>query len=79
MTQPIAVNVTVKGPLFEKKIDDVAKRAMVDECLAKMEKRMMRGGRGKGAKRNIVTTDMTFGHAAAAVSMSLSGKPRIKG
>lgn len=77
------VDVVVRGPLFDKKITQVVKTAMVDECLKKIEKRMKRGGKGAGAKQNIVTAEMAFGAAAMnAVGMEVAStlrRPRTKG
>lgn len=80
---PLWVNVVVRGPLFSKKIDAVVKRALIAEVLEKIEVRLKRGGKGMGAKRNIVTAEMAFGHVAAqAVGMEVKSTkkyPRTKG
>ena len=72
------VNVVVRGPLFEKKIDKVVKAALIDECLKRIQKeeqiktdRLIRkrtkypSGRvkGLGAKRNPITREMLFGQS----------------
>ena len=54
------VSVTVRGPLFEKKINKSVKDAIIEECLLKLNARLMRsgtrgsGGKGLGVQRNIV-------------------------
>ena len=53
----INVGVTITGPLFKKKISDEVKGALVAEVLEKVGKRMERGGKGLGAKRNIVSRE----------------------
>lgn len=56
------VKVTVRGPLFDKKIDKTVKAAIVEECLLKINARLTRagargsGGRGLGTQRNTVGT-----------------------
>jgi hypothetical protein len=50
----IDVQVTLKGHLFEKKIDDTIKRALVEEVLMKVDERAQRQGKGLGAQRNRV-------------------------
>lgn len=61
----INATVTLKGPLFEKKIDDVVKKAIIEETLQKVNERMGRkgpqgsGGKGLGVKRNIVDRKLT--------------------
>lgn len=57
MATAIDVNVTLKGKLFTKKIDDVVKRAIVEEVLVKVDERFGRArqGRGLGAQRNTIT------------------------
>jgi hypothetical protein len=54
MASSIDITVTAKGPLFEKKIDQVVKRAIIEEAFEKINVRAQRGGRGIGAKRNTV-------------------------
>ena len=63
MTQPIALKVTVKGPLFSKKIDAVVKAAMIDECMKEIDKRLSRPPPKKklGMMRNPVKTRMGTG------------------
>lgn len=51
----VGMNVTLSGPLFSKKVDDVVKNAIVSEALTKIADRTKRGGKGKGAKANVVT------------------------
>jgi hypothetical protein len=51
----IDINVTLKGHLFEKKIDETVKKALVQEVLVKVGERMDRQGKGLGAKRNRIT------------------------
>ena len=80
------VNVVVRGPLFDKRITPVVKRAMVDRCLKTIDKRLRRPGRWSkrlGARKNVVTADMALG-AAAAQAYTLEHRstlrhPRTKG
>ena len=75
MTQ-IQVSVTLKGPLFSKKIDQVVKAAMIEETLEKIGQRMERGGKGLGAKRNIISRQ------TAALEMGVQSTrhfPRTRG
>lgn len=44
--------VTVRGPLFEKKIDRVVEKAIISEAMDKFETRVRRKGRKIGRKRN---------------------------
>ncbi len=55
----MTVAVTLKGPLFEKKIDAVVEKAIVEEALKKVDERVQRGGKGLGARRNIVSRKLT--------------------
>lgn len=61
----MTVAVNLKGPLFTKKIDDVVKKAIVEETLQKVDQRLGRkgaqgsGGKGLGVKRNIVDRKLT--------------------
>ena len=72
------VNVTLRGPLFTKKIDKVVKAALLDECMKRIQKeeqiktdRLVHkrtkypSGRVKslGAKRNPITREMVFGQS----------------
>ncbi len=58
----IEIKVTVRGPLFDKKIEGVVKDAIIEETIGKIGDRLMRkgeqgsGGRGLGVKRNVVTS-----------------------
>lgn len=63
MTQPMAVHVTVRGPLFTKKINAVVKQAMIDECMKKVDERLSRKPPAKklGMMRNPVKTRMEAG------------------
>jgi len=67
MTQPMAVNVTVKGPLFSKNIRGVVKQAIVDECMKKVHERLSRKPPAKklGMMRNPVKTRMEAGGTEA--------------
>ena len=73
-------NVILRGPLFEKKINTVVKRALVQQCMERLDKEMTikterlkrKGGKwpsgrrkGLGAKRNIVTAEKAFGMTVA--------------
>lgn len=55
------IDVTVRGPLFEKKVDETVRRAIAEEGLDKIAERLTRkgaqgsGGKGVGVKRNAVT------------------------
>jgi hypothetical protein len=51
----LTATVTLKGPLFEKKITPIVEQAIIRESLHKFEERMNRGGKGVGSKRNTVT------------------------
>lgn len=85
------VEVVVRGPLFSKKIDRVVKAAMIDECLKKINKRLLRprkktrlGTPALGGRRNVVTAEMAFGEGVetqATVSKIYSTlkSPRTKG
>lgn len=59
------IKVTVKGPLFNKKISDVVENAIIEEALNKIEDRLSRkgaqgsGGRGLGVQRNEITNART--------------------
>lgn len=61
----ITANVTVKGPMFTKRIDSVVKQAIIEETLKKVDERMGRkgvqgsGGKGLGVRRNIVSRKLT--------------------
>lgn len=52
------VEVTVRGPMFRKNIDEMVKKALVAEVIDKVEQRMRRQGKGLGAQRNQVTQQM---------------------
>lgn len=70
----IAVNLS--GPLFKKKIDAVVKAAIIEEALEKIGQRMERGGKGLGARRNIVS------RRTAGLEMEVDTtkrRPRTKG
>jgi len=49
------IDVTVRGPFFDKKIDQVVQDAIVAEALEKIGARTERGGRGLGSKRNTIS------------------------
>ena len=73
----IQVHVTVKGPLFTKKLDSLVRNAMYEEAVEKITARMERGGKGLGARRNVVTTrrlDPLTGEASSTLH-----RPRTKG
>jgi hypothetical protein len=57
----MALNVTVRGPLFSKKIDAVVKAAMIDECMRKIQVRLDRPPPKKllGMRRNPVRTKLS--------------------
>lgn len=72
----IDVSVTLKGPLFTKKIDDVVKRQLVAEVLTKVEERTRRQGKGLGARRN------TISHERDGLELNVESTrnwPRTKG
>jgi hypothetical protein len=48
----MTVTVTIRGPLFSKKIDQVVKDAIVAESLLKIQERVERPGRRLGRKNN---------------------------
>lgn len=50
----IDVNVTVRGPLFRRKIDEVVKRSIIEEVLLKVEERVERQGKGLASRINFV-------------------------
>ena len=70
------ISVTISGPLFRKKVDAVVKAAIVEEVLEKIGQRMERGGKGLGARRNVVS------HRIAGLAMEVETTrrfPRTRG
>ena len=55
----LTVAVNLKGPMFTKKIDDVVKKAIVEETLKKIDERVQRQGKGLGARRNVIDRKLT--------------------
>lgn len=82
------VNVKVRGPLFDKKIDATVRAAIFDEGLAKISQRMTRngpfgsGGKGLGVKRNTVGAAMSWPSSSATGDLTVETTtvwPRTKG
>lgn len=61
----LSIDVAIRGNLVSKKVDDVVKKAIVEETLQKINERLGRkgaegsGGKGLGVKRNIVSRQLT--------------------
>lgn len=88
MTQPIAVNVTLRGRIFEGKAGATIKRAIYDEALVKINERMTRkgsqgsGGSGIGVKRNIISSKLRGDLNELLISSTRGGRahwPRTQG
>ena len=76
MTEPIMVSVRLRGPLFTKRITPLVEAAILSEALEKIGERMERGGKGLGAKRNVVTLRR---NALTLEAASTLRRPRTKG
>lgn len=82
MTMNLNAIVTVKGPLFSKKIKGVVEAAIIEESIDKIRERLTRkgaqgsGGKGIGVRRNTVTSRKQ-GMEAEIESTLI--KPRTKG
>ena len=76
----IQVHVTVKGPLFTKKLDSLVRNAMYEEAVEKITARIARPAKrakGLGVRRNVITTrrlDPLTGEATSTLR-----RPRTKG
>lgn len=74
------VNVTIRGPLFEKVIDKTIQRQIVTEAMKKFEKRVRRKGRKIGRKRNpIGPGDLHLGGGVVMELHSSTNWPRTTG
>lgn len=75
--RPIGITVTLRGGLFSKNIPRVVEQQIVAEIITKVEERTARGGRGLGAKRNIIGQERAQ-PLSLAVSSTLNW-PRTRG
>lgn len=74
------VNVTLRGPLFEKQISRVVERQIMTEAMPKFEKRVRRRGRRMGRRRNpIGPGELTLGRGVTLVMESTKHHPRTTG
>ena len=72
--------ITLRGPLFEKRIDRVVEAAIMGEAMEKFEKRLTRKGRKIGRKRNpIGPGDLTKGKTIQLTMTSTLNWPRTSG
>ena len=72
--------VTLRGPLFEKRIDRVVEAAIMTEAMPSFEKRITRKGRKIGRKRNpIGPGDLTKGKTIQLTMTSTLNRPRTSG
>lgn len=72
--------VTLRGPLFEKKITKVIERQIVTQAMPKFEKRVRRKGRRIGRKRNpIGPGDLHLGGGVVMEMHSTLHRPRTSG
>lgn len=76
------VEVTIRGPYFDKRIDKVVEQAIVQEGIEKVGERLTRkgaqgsGGKGLGVKRNVVRRTK---HGMEEEIASTLRRPRTKG
>ncbi len=63
----MSVNVTFRGPIFDKKIDDVVRDAILKEGMDKFEQRVARPGKRLGRKNNPIGP----GHLTTGDTMEL--------
>ena len=74
------VSVTLRGPLFTKRIDKVVEQQILDQAMPKFEKRVRRKGRKIGRKRNpIGPGKLTRGGGVTLVMESSLNNPRTTG
>ena len=74
------VNVTIKGPLFSKRIDKVIQQQIMQEAMPKFEKRVRRKGRKIGRKRNPIGPGrLTLGGGVTMELESSLNWPRTTG
>lgn len=71
-----SVNVTIRGPLFDKKIEGVIYAAIVEESLQKIAERIERPlkgapGRGKGQGRKVNRITSRYGRLTLTASSTL--------
>ena len=76
--------VTLRGPLFDKDVEKVIERQIMERAMPKFEKRVRRKGRGKkqglGRKRNpIGPGDLHLGGGVVMVLHSTKNFPRTTG
>lgn len=72
--------VTLRGPLFEKRIDKVIEQQILREAMPKFEKRVRRRGRTLGRKRNpIGPGDLHLGRGVVMELHSTKNWPRTTG
>jgi hypothetical protein len=70
------VNVTLKGPFFEKDVPRIVEKQILHEILGKVEERTERQGRGLGAQKNRI--DHTYRRLELTVDTTRI-YPRTKG
>lgn len=76
------IDATVSGPLFDKRIDKTVRNALYQEVIIKVTDRWMRGGKGLGVRRNILSCDrrqMFSGQSLEAAVESTRIWPRTRG
>lgn len=79
MASPTDV-ITLRGPLFTKRIDKVVQAAIIAEAMEKFEKRITRKGRKIGRKRNpIGPGDLSKGKTTTLTMTSSLNWPRTSG
>ena len=72
--------VTLRGPLFEKKISKVIERQIIEQAMVKFEKRVRRKGKRIGRKRNpIGPGDLHLGKGVVMELHSTKNWPRTTG